>query len=695
MRIGSGIVDDFKARIPWYKHDWTEGLNSGVRIFAPATYIFFASVIPALAFGEQLSEDTERTLNGVHVLVATGLCGIIQALFGGQPLLIVGVAEPIVLVYMFMFEFAKEKKIEFLPWATWVCIWTSSFIFVLAGLNSCKFIDKFTRFSGEVFGMLIAVLFLQQAVKGTVEQYKPVDYHEVELGHHSDEANTVPWRLANGLWGTILALGLLYTSLQLHEARSWRFFKGFIRSFIADYGVPLMVVVWTGISYIIDGWPHGLPKRLQIPNTWDVTGTWKVVEDLSKVDAEYITAAMIPAFIITLLFYFDHNVSSQLAQQKEFNLVKPGSYNWDFMLLGVMTLICGLIGVPPVNGVLPQAPMHTKSLATLKKMLRKVEMRKSNSAMKLNDKNSLKKETSKASLQSLEERNTLDMSAEKHVKLPTEEQINTQVEATGKQAGYQAESGSSSTINEASESAKIDPTVQFEPITHFDVSELRKASEVLPIEVKEQRLSGLIQSLLVTACLGLTPVIKWIPQSVLWGYFAYMALESLPGSQFWDRLLLIITDRKKRFKLLETTHAPYLETVPFRVIVWFTLFQLAYMCMVWGVTWAGIAGILFPIPIMLLIPIRMYLMPKMFKKEHLAELDAADYEEAPAIPHSEVVQAAGAQGVKFDDETEEKEVLYEEFASEIGYVKHHLTREQVTERKRRSFEPVPQEENIV
>ena len=33
------------------------------------------------------------------MLVATALCGILQAVAGGQPLLIVGVAEPIVLTY--------------------------------------------------------------------------------------------------------------------------------------------------------------------------------------------------------------------------------------------------------------------------------------------------------------------------------------------------------------------------------------------------------------------------------------------------------------------------------------------------------------------------------------------------------------------------------------------------------------------
>eukprot|EP01024_Parvocaulis_polyphysoides_P025948 TRINITY_DN2361_c0_g1_i1.p1 TRINITY_DN2361_c0_g1~~TRINITY_DN2361_c0_g1_i1.p1 ORF type:complete len:435 (+),score=39.64 TRINITY_DN2361_c0_g1_i1:71-1375(+) len=411
---------------------------------------------------------------------------------------------------------------------------------------------------------------------------------------------------------------------------------------------------------------------------------------------------MIPAVIITLLFYFDHNVSSQLAQQKEFNLVKPSRYNWDFFLLGVMTLICGLIGVPPVNGVLPQAPMHTKSLATLKKMLRKAEMRKSAS------KASLQKSESQVSLgkrnqlrKTLSQQKLFDDCQEpsKPVNIVgSESQVTSKASSLSKNDYSQLQQAQGSevvpqqTLERRSSSAEVkEPSVVPGADSAANLTEMsqQQSPEVLPIEVKEQRLSGLIQSLLVAACLGLTPAIKWIPQSVLWGYFAYMAIESLPGSQFWDRLLLILTDRKKRFQLLETTHAPYLETVPFRVVVWFTLFQLTYMLMVWGVTWAGIAGILFPVPIMLLIPIRMYVMPKLFKKEHLAELDAADYEEAPGVPHSEVVQVASLQGVALEEDTQEmrREVLQEEFASEIGYVKHHLTREQVTQRKRLSFDP--------
>ena len=69
---------------------------------------------------------------------------------------------------------------------------------------------------------------------------------------------------------------------------------------------------------------------------------------------------------------------------------------------------------------------------------------------------------------------------------------------------------------------------------------------VAPLNVKEQRLSNLIQGVLVGACVGATPAVRQIPKSVLWGYFAYMALEGLPGSEFWERILLLGTDKRKR-----------------------------------------------------------------------------------------------------------------------------------------------------
>lgn len=50
----------------------------------------------------------------------------------------------------------------------------------------------------------------------------------------------------------------------------------------------------------------------------------------------YIFAAIIPAIMVAGLYFFDHNVASQMAQQKEFNLQKPDAYHHDLFLLGIM-----------------------------------------------------------------------------------------------------------------------------------------------------------------------------------------------------------------------------------------------------------------------------------------------------------------------------------------------------------------------
>ena len=82
--------------------------------------------------------------------------------------------------------------------------------------------------------------------------------------------------------------------------------------------------------------------------------------------------------------------------------------------------------------------------------------------------------------------------------------------------------------------------------TVFDIE--NEIDDLLPVEVKEQRLSNLLQAIMVGGCVAAMPLLKKIPTSVLWGYFAFMAVESLPGNQFWERILLLFTAPSRRFK---------------------------------------------------------------------------------------------------------------------------------------------------
>jgi hypothetical protein len=56
---------------------------------------------------------------------------------------------------------------------------------------------------------------------------------------------------------------------------------------------------------------------------------------------------------------------SLIAQGSQFPLRKPGGFHYDFALLGVTTFLAGLLGVPAPNGLIPQAPIHTRALLVL------------------------------------------------------------------------------------------------------------------------------------------------------------------------------------------------------------------------------------------------------------------------------------------------------------------------------------------
>ncbi|KAE8655491.1 putative boron transporter 6 [Hibiscus syriacus] len=298
-------------------------------------------------------------------------CCVLHSIFGGQPLLILGVAEPTVIMYTYLYNFAKGREDLgqelYLAWTGWVCVWIALLLFLLATFNACMIINRFTRVAGELFGMLISVLFIQEAIKGLLSEFQVPEDQDSKLGKYQFQ-----WLYTNGLLGIVFSFGLLYTALKSQRARSWWYGTGWFRSFIADYGVPLMVVVWTATSFSVPSKvPSGVPRRLFIPLPGDSAslGHWTVIKDMGRIPSLYIFAAFIPAVMVAGLYFFDHSVASQLAQQKEFNLKNPSAYHYDILLLGFMTLLCRLIGLPPSNGVLPQSPMHTKSLAILKGQL--------------------------------------------------------------------------------------------------------------------------------------------------------------------------------------------------------------------------------------------------------------------------------------------------------------------------------------
>lgn len=59
---------------------------------------------------------------------------------------------------------------------------------------------------------------------------------------------------------------------------------GYMRNFLANFGVPLMIMLWTALSYgVPNNVPSGVPRRLFSPYPWDSDSLhpWTIAKVLS------------------------------------------------------------------------------------------------------------------------------------------------------------------------------------------------------------------------------------------------------------------------------------------------------------------------------------------------------------------------------------------------------------------------------
>ena len=136
--------------------------------------------------------------------------------------------------------------------------------------------------------------------------------------------------------------------------------------------------------------------------------------------------------------------------------------------------------------------------------------------------------------------------------------------------------------------------------------------------VVEQRVSNLAQGLLTLGTMTgpLLVVLHLIPQGVLAGLFFVMGVQALEANGITTKLLFLAKDHNL------TARSDPLKRIERRSAIWgFVALELVGFGATFAIT-QTIAAIGFPVFILLLIPIRVYVLPRYFKPEELAILDA-------------------------------------------------------------------------
>lgn len=343
-----GVIADIKRRLPHYMSDFTDGLHA--KSVATTLFLFFACIAPAVAFGGLMAQLTGGAIGAMEMIVATAIGGTIYALTSGQPLTILGGTGPLLVFTGMLYEMCDRLELAFLPVYAWVGIWTALFTILLAITNASAFIRYCTRFTDEIFALLISVIFIYEAIKNVLAVFdnQAIDDH-------------------SALMSLVLALMTFYVAVSLRNMRASHYLRHRVREFLADFGSVIAIAAATAVAVLLH--EEGLPP-LVVPDTFTTTSGRPWLVDLWSVPTWVIFASIAPAFLCTVLVYLDQNITARLVNQSGHKLKKGAAYHHDLLVVGLLIGAFSLFALPWLVAATVRSLNHIRALAHIKEKIR-------------------------------------------------------------------------------------------------------------------------------------------------------------------------------------------------------------------------------------------------------------------------------------------------------------------------------------
>jgi len=343
-RFAGGICADLRRRLPWYCDDWVEGWRGGRKTLIASVFMFFACLAPIIAFGAEVSSKTKGELGVVEFLISQGVGGVVWAIIGGSPLVILQPTGPITLFVSQLFLLAQGLNISFLALQAWTGIFCGAYMILLAVSDNCALSSLITHFTEDVFGFFISIVFICMGLENIADKFQEPD------GYSSTAQ-------------VLLTVATLYVALKLASCENTSFFNETIRGLISDMAVPLSVIIFALIGSFLQG-PLDAPlKPLPVPAQFQPTQADRAWLVAGLGDTKCMWVGAIAALPLLFLNFVDQNVTTLLTHHPDHKLKKGGAFHYNLMVLGVMTAVLPLFGCPVVVGALPHSPQFAGALA--------------------------------------------------------------------------------------------------------------------------------------------------------------------------------------------------------------------------------------------------------------------------------------------------------------------------------------------
>ncbi|KAI9808754.1 MAG: hypothetical protein M1825_003906 [Sarcosagium campestre] len=350
LRPGRGMLFDIKRRLPYYRSDITDAFT--YRTIASIIRMYFVNLLPALAYTLDMYRRTGEFYGVTESLFSSALAAVVFSILSAQPLTIVGITGLISLFNYTVYDIIKIYDVTlYSRFMCWTAIWAAIFHWTVAIWNLCDYMRYVTDFSSEAFGMYVGIIYMIKGVEELVNEFS--------VGGS-----------VRGFASCLIAILYFASIYGLEKLGASVIWTPWFRSLLADYAYVIGTLFWVGFSHLPGNLQSADISKLPIGRAFRPTPPRSWLVEFWTLDTEWIFVAIPFGFLLTLLFFYDHNVSSLTAQAKQFPLRKPGGFHWDFFLLGCTSFVAGILGLPLPNGLVPQAPVHTDSLTVYKTELK-------------------------------------------------------------------------------------------------------------------------------------------------------------------------------------------------------------------------------------------------------------------------------------------------------------------------------------
>eukprot|EP00611_Tribonema_gayanum_P032595 TRINITY_DN982_c0_g1_i2.p1 TRINITY_DN982_c0_g1~~TRINITY_DN982_c0_g1_i2.p1 ORF type:complete len:635 (-),score=144.52 TRINITY_DN982_c0_g1_i2:176-2080(-) len=495
LHWGKDLKQDWSNRLPYYKDDWKAGLTG--KSVAAVLFLYFACLLPAVAFGGIAFQVTAGSLGVIEYLLACGVSGMTYAVFSGQPMTFIGPTGLTLAFMTALYGFTSAMSLPFLPVYSWCGVWTSGYMLLLAMGGASNLIRYATQFTDDVFNALLAVNFLFEASRSLFRNFQD--------GYNKS--------------GAFLALNLALltytTTRKTVAARNSRYFNEEIREFLSDSGPVIVIVAMSLLTQVPALSSMGI-EFLSVPSKFMLCGSRPWLSPMLSVPLNVRMACAVPAVLLTSLFFLDQNISSRVVNSPKHNMKKPPAYHQDLLVLGLITGVLSVLGLPWQCAATVQSLNHVRAMSTAEII------------------------------------DSPDGSKEEVIK-----------------------------------------------------------------DVVETRVTGFSIHALILASVGMLPVLKRIPMPVVSGIFLYLGRKVMSGNEFLLRIKELCADQS----LLKPNSS--VKKVGYKTALGYTSVQLGMLGLLWTLKSFRQTALFFPSVIGLLVLVRLAVLPKLFSKDALDELDSA------------------------------------------------------------------------